>query len=234
MVTQIILEAAMSVQLYTIPFGFASAFLLKGNKNVLIDAVVPGQIARFVKMLALTNTRPEEIDLLLFTHGHYDHIGLAKEIVALSGAQTAIHEREVNWLETGNPQMPPGVTLLGKLLIGLMKQAPKMNIHPTRVDIVLDDEGLNLDEYGIPGKVIYTPGHTMGSMSVLLENGDAIVGDLAGSARYMQLKPGMPIFAEDESLIKPSWKKLLKAGAKWIYPAHGRPFPADALRRLLN
>ena len=99
---------------------------------------------------------------------------------------------------------------------------------------MLGDDGLSLDEYGIPGKVIHTPGHTMGSMSVLTENGDAFVGDLAGSARYMRLKPGMPIFAENESLIKPSWKKLLDSGAKMIYPAHGKPFPAEALRKQLG
>ena len=224
----------MVVQIHSISFGFVNVFLVKGEKTILIDAGIPGQIVRFMKGLDLANTKPEEIDLLLFTHGHSDHIGLAKEIVDLSQAQTAIHEREVKWVETGNPPLPPGVTLLGKLSIGLMKRAPKMAIPATRVDIVLGDDGLILDGFGIPGKVIYTPGHTMGSVSILLESRDAFVGDLAGSARYMQLRPGMPIFAEDERLIKPSWKKLLDSGAKMIYPAHGKPFPAETLRRQLN
>ena len=224
----------MTVQIHPIPFGFVNVFLIKGKKTILIDAGLPGQMERFLRGLTLTNTRPEEIDLLLFTHGHYDHIGLAKEIVELSRAQTAIHALEVDWVENGNPPLPPGVTLLGKLLIGLMKRAPKMTVAPSHVDITLENDGLSLEEYGIPGKVVYTPGHTMGSMSVLLENGDAIVGDLAGSARYMQLKPGMPIFAEDESLIKPSWQQLLDSGAKKIYPAHGKPFPADALRKQIT
>jgi glyoxylase-like metal-dependent hydrolase (beta-lactamase superfamily II) len=227
-------DAAMIAQIHPIPFGFVNAFLIKGEKTILIDAGVPAQMKRFLRGLALANTRPEEIDLLLFTHGHYDHIGLAKEIVELSGAQTAIHAREVDWVENGNPPLPPGVTLLGKLLIGLMTRAPKITIAPTHVDVALEDDGLSLEEYGIPGKVIYTPGHTLGSVSVVLKNGDAIVGDLAGSARYMRLKPGMPIFAEDESLIKPSWQHLLDSGAKMIYPAHGKPFSADALRKQMS
>jgi glyoxylase-like metal-dependent hydrolase (beta-lactamase superfamily II) len=226
--------ALMSVQIHPISTGFVHMFLIKGEQTVLIDAGMPGRMEQFIRGLALTNTRPEDINLLLITHGHYDHIGLAKKIVELSGAKTAIHQREVDWVQLGEPPLPPGVTLLGKLLIGLMKWAPRITVPSTRVDIVLGDDGLTLDEYGIPGRVVYTPGHTMGSVSVLLENGDAIVGDLAGSARYMQLKPGMPIFAEQERLIKPSWKKLLDLGAQMIYPAHGKPFSADALRKQIT
>jgi glyoxylase-like metal-dependent hydrolase (beta-lactamase superfamily II) len=42
----------------------------------------------------------------------------------------------------------------------------------TQVDVVLGDEGFSLAEYGIPGRVIHTPGHTAGSVSVLLETFD--------------------------------------------------------------
>jgi glyoxylase-like metal-dependent hydrolase (beta-lactamase superfamily II) len=224
----------MSVQIYPISFGFVSAFLLKGEKTILIDAGIPGQMDRFLNGLAAANTQPDEIEFLLFTHGHADHIGLAKEIVELSGAQTAIHHLEKDWVETGKPPFPPGATAWGKFLISLVKLLPDMSAPPAKVDIAFGDEGLALDEYGIPARVIHSPGHTMGSMSVLLENGDAIVGDLAMSAKFMRLTPGIPIFAEDVSLIKPSWKKLLDLGAKTIYPAHGKPFSAEVFRQQLE
>lgn len=224
----------MSVQIFPISFGFVSAFLLKGEKTVLIDAGIPGQMDRLLKGLSASHTKPKDIDLLLFTHGHFDHIGLAKEIVDLSSAQTAIHTREKSWLETGDAPLPPGATIWGKFLMSLMNFAPKMRVPGTPVDIELGDEGFSLDEYGIPAQVIHTPGHTLGSMSILLENGEAIVGDLAMSAKYMRLSPGIPIFAEDISLIKPSWQKLLDLGAKMIYPAHGKPFSAEIFRKQLG
>jgi glyoxylase-like metal-dependent hydrolase (beta-lactamase superfamily II) len=45
----------------------------------------------------------------------------------------------------------------------------------------------------------------------------------------MRRGAGMPIFGNSESEIKQSWKKLLDAGASFIYPGHGDPFPADQL-----
>jgi glyoxylase-like metal-dependent hydrolase (beta-lactamase superfamily II) len=224
----------MSVQIHPISFGFVSAFLLKGEKTILVDAGVAGQRERFIKGLAAANTQPEEIDLLLLTHGHFDHIGLAKEIVDLSGAKTAIHHLEKGWLESGVSPMPPGTTAWGKILASMAKLLPEMKVPPAKVDIALEDDGFALNEFGIPGEVVYTPGHTMGSVSVLLENGDTIVGDLAMSAKFMRLSPGLPIFAEDVSLVKPSWKKLLDLGAKTIYPAHGKPFSAEVFHRQLG
>lgn len=43
-------------------------------------------------------------------------------------------------------------------------------------DLVLKDEEFPLKSYGIHGKVIYTPGHSSGSMSLVLDTGDAFVG----------------------------------------------------------
>lgn len=224
----------MDIELHTITSGITNCFLIKGEKAILVDAGVSGQMSRFLKGLQKTDTKPGEIDLLLLTHGHFDHTGLAKEIAELTGAKTAIHKREKEWVETGKPPLPPGTTPWGKVLATLLKPFSWMSLSPTKVDLALDDEGISLDEYGIPGIVVHTPGHTLGSMSILLENGTAIVGDLAMSAKYMRLTPGMPIFAEDVDLVKESWQKLLDLGAKTIYPAHGKLFSAEVFRKLLS
>ena len=141
----------MPVRIHPISFGFVSVFLLKGEKTILIDAGVPGRMEHFLKGLEMTNTQPEDIDLLFITHGHFDHIGLASELVASSGAQTAIHVREREWLESGVAPLPPGTTPWGKFLISLMKLAPKMSVPATKADIAIEDEGLSLlEKYGIP------------------------------------------------------------------------------------
>ena len=111
---------------------------------------------------------------------------------------------------------------------------PLIHIPSSNVDIVLGEEGLDLKEYGIPGRVIYTPGHSSGSVSILLETGEVFAGDLAMNTFPLRLSPGLPIFAEDFLKVKESWKLLLDQGAKTIYPAHGKPFSADIIRKALS
>jgi len=121
---------------------------------------------------------------------------------------------------------------------GAPKQAkaflPLIRIPPTEVDVVLGDEEVSLAKYGITGKVVHTPGHSSGSVSVLLETGDAFVGDMAMNKFPLRLSPGLPIFAEDWEQLMESWELLLASGAKTIYPSHGEPFSADIIREALS
>ena len=71
------------------------------------------------------------------------------------------------------------------------------------------------------------------SLIVLLETGDVLVGDLAMNKFPLRLGPGLPIFAEDCVKLTKSWKLLLDQRAKMIYPSHGKPFSADAIRKTL-
>jgi glyoxylase-like metal-dependent hydrolase (beta-lactamase superfamily II) len=99
------------------------------------------------------------------------------------------------------------------------------------VDQVIDDNGISLTEYGIPGKAVYTPGHSMGHISILLDSGDAIVGDMAMNDWYLRLTPGLPILADDINMVVESWRKILPMGVKQVHPAHGRDFPVDVMHK---
>ena len=142
-----------------------------------------------------------------------------------------MHEREKDWLEKGMLVFPPGATIWGRMLKASVAVFMRSIHFPaTNIDVVLG-MAMSLADYGIPGKIIYTPGHSMGSVSVLLETGDAFVGDLAMNQFPLRLSPGLPIFADDLQEVKKSWRLLLERGVKTVYPAHGRPFPADIMRR---
>jgi glyoxylase-like metal-dependent hydrolase (beta-lactamase superfamily II) len=122
----------------------------------------------------------------------------------------------------------------GRVLSSIAKVlVPLIEVPPTKVDVTLGDEGLPLSHFGIPGRVLYTPGHSSGSVSVLLDSGEAFVGDLAMNTFPLRLSPGLPIFAENPSAVIASWELLLEAGARVVYPAHGKPFPADVIRRAI-
>lgn len=223
----------MEVEIHSIPMGFDTIYAIRGENVILVDGGDPDRFERFKKGLERASIAPDEIRLLIATHGHWDHVGSIKEIKELTGAEVLMHREDEHFLQDGHPSQPPGLTAWGRVLTALIKlYLPFVAIPTFDVDrFVEGDEEISLATYGIPGVVIHTPGHTRGSLSVLLEGGEAFVGDLAMNRMPLRYRPGMPIFGDDAETVRQSWRKLLDRGAKVVYPAHGAPFPAEVMSR---
>lgn len=215
--------------------GIAQSYILQDRGTIMIGDGSPKKIQKFKKCLQKNSIEPEEIQLIILTHGHFDHTGAAKELKELTGAKIAIHHRDKDLLETGTKVMPPGVTVWGSALHSVLKTfwLPFFQLTRTQTDIILGDEGMSLSEYGVEGKILHTPGHTPGSVSIVLESGEAFVGDLAVNMFPLSRKPRLAIFAEDLAQLKISWNVLLKQDIKTVYPAHGKPFSVDKIREQL-
>ena len=225
----------MSPQIYTIKLGVDQCYLIGDKDWIMIDAGMSNQKKKLLKKLAGFGIKPEQIKLVIITHGHWDHIGSANDIKELTGAKIAMHENEKEWLEKSIINLPPGVTLWGKIFLKIMRLfSPLIKIPSAKVDIVLGNKNVSLNEYGIAGVIEYTPGHSSGSVSVILETGEAFVGDLLMNNLPLRMSPGLPIFAEDLSKVKQSLELLLEKGVRKIYPAHGKPFNADIIHKELK
>ncbi len=125
------------------------------------------------------------------------------------------------------------LTTWGKVLIGLGTYLYRPEIIPCKVDQPFGDEGFSLAEYGIPGRVLHTPGHSSGSSCVLLETGEVFAGDMAMNAWFLRSTPGLPVLAEDMSMVMESWRRMIRLGAKRVYPAHGLDFPIAVIQKEL-
>ncbi|MFY1644584.1 MBL fold metallo-hydrolase, partial [Methanoculleus bourgensis] len=77
---------------------------------------------------------------------------------------------------------------------------------------------------------IPTPGHTPGSVSILVAGGTAIVGDLL-VALLRGGRPRMSFRAEDPATARRSLGTLLTFGPERIYAAHGGPWSGTEVRR---
>jgi glyoxylase-like metal-dependent hydrolase (beta-lactamase superfamily II) len=110
----------MSVGIHPITLGFDHCYVIQGEGIIMVDGGAPNQAKGFMEALERLSVRPEEIQLIVITHGHWDHIGSAKDIKEITGAKIAMHRREKDWLEKSLKPLPPGVTTWGRILIGTM------------------------------------------------------------------------------------------------------------------
>ena len=221
----------MAFTFHRIPVGIDNCFLLRGERTIFIDGGAWGGTPAFKRGMQNLNIDPKEIELIILTHGHWDHITCLSDIREMSGAKIAIHHSDQFMVEEGSPPFPAGVNAYGRVMSWSARQLLRPKLPRIKVDMVLDDRGMSLHEYGIPGRVVHTPGHSMGHVSILLDSGDAIVGDMAMNSWFLRLTPGLPVLADDINLVVQSWRKILPMGIKRIFPAHGMDFPVDVIQK---
>ncbi len=217
----------MSETVVQIPLNvWTNVFLLRGAEGaVLVDAGIPGQEDFILDRLAEHGVTPQDVRLILITHGHGDHIGSAAALRERTGAPIAVHALDVDMLRHADrPLEPPPDT--NKLLLTLMHlpifQFP--GLESFEADVVFEDE-LDLQEYGVAGRVIHTPGHSPGSVSVLLDSGAAIVGDMVMGRISRRLRePGPPFIAHDLARNRESIRQILELDPHPVYASHGGPF----------
>ena len=196
--------------------------------------LVPGTERKLAASLERLGIAPRDVRCIVATHSHYDHVGSLRAVRELTGAAVVMHKHDAGAVAAGRSRTPPGTTGWGKVLGFLMRALRLPQEFPAiRPNLTIDAE-MSLEPFGIPARVLHTPGHTRGSVSVVLASGEALVGDLAMSGFPLRAGPGIPVFAESIDDVYESWEKILAAGATTIYPAHGRPFPADRLRDILS
>ncbi len=219
-------------QIIPVNMGMVSAFLLKGENGrcVLIDCGIPGSEKTVLKKMAEAGVKPEDIQLLIITHGHSDHMGSASAMRRITGAKTVIHKLDAGAVRNGkNPEVHP-TNRKGRIL-GRFITEEISGFEPYEPEIVIDGE-ISLREYGIPGKIIETPGHTGGSVSTLLEDGSAFVGDAIIGAMIGKGKPEYPMYADSMADAENSIKMLLSLPLKMVYIGHGGPFTGEEIKKI--
>lgn len=228
---------------HTIDLGMNKCFLLPCEGGwLLIDTASPEQYGSFRRRLANLGVDVRAVRLLLLTHHHTDHAGFAAQLLEESGANLICHRAALPFLAQGrmDSRAQPVNSVIGAG-IGFIKRISNGSIQeditplaPRAGDFILDgDEPQLLPQFGVQGKILYTPGHTPDSISVVLKDGTAFCGDAAMSSLAFRLGGThyRPILVTDAAQVQQSWSHLLENGAQRIYPAHGAPFSAQVLAR---
>jgi hydroxyacylglutathione hydrolase len=212
-----------------ISLGFVNCFIVKGaDALMLVDTGTPGNERKILDRVAALGFRPDQVALILITHAHADHTGSLHALQQATGARVAIHKADAPYLAAGQSAEVVARSWVGRVMKVMTRFAPQTQGGVTP-DIVIDDEW-DLCAFGVAGRVLSTPGHTAGSVTVLLDSGACLVGDLLAAWR----KPGYPPFVQDQAALRDSIRKVIRSGATEVYPSHGAAFSIDAIRGLVE
>lgn len=212
------------------------------NGFLLIDAGWHGKVEKFKNELKMLGVQPEEIKYILLTHHHHDHVAIVQELKTITNAKLIVHKNQIPYLERGvtNTVDIKQYNRVLRLIDRFTKPFIKYNYPPITINnydtIMSDDINDNiLRNIGVEGKIVSTPGHSNDSVSILLDNGTAYVGDLAMNIKSMKRMSGMPlpIEAEDFEQVKFSIKHLIHLGANLFYPSHGEVITKEMIERVI-
>lgn len=213
-----------------IKLSFSNAYLVQDRHTVLVDTGMPGEERKILQAAAKAGIQAGDIRLILHTHGHVDHAGSTAALAKMLGLPTAVHRADEALLHAGrmNPLKP--LRLEARMIRPLVDKP----FPPSAPDLLVD-ETTDLAESGIEGRILGTPGHTAGSISLLLPNGEAIVGDVMMGGfiggNLLGSRPNYHYFADDLTAVRQSIHALLAAGVKTFYVGHGGPLARDAVTR---
>jgi glyoxylase-like metal-dependent hydrolase (beta-lactamase superfamily II) len=213
-----IVDLAPDLRMLRFPVGQAYA-LRDGRDITLVDTGPPGMADAIAAALEGWG----RVRRVLLTHHHADHAGSAREIAEWPGVRVAAHHadaRVVRGEARGEwPDFTPAERELHAVVGAGLPDPP--DVPRARVDLDLDD-GDVLDD-GL--RVIWTPGHTAGSIAVLHPGrGLLFTGDIAAERDgAVFLGP----FTVDRARARDSFRRLAVPGVTTVCFGHGDPLVGE-------
>jgi glyoxylase-like metal-dependent hydrolase (beta-lactamase superfamily II) len=178
--------------------------LESGEEYLLIDVGMPATFGELVSVLKRKSVPLEKIRFLVVTHFHPDHCGIAQELKN-AGVTLLLGDVQERLLAEANRAL---AKFPGYLPISDIGNAV----------VATDSRAAWKAATGIDGVLLHTPGHSDDSVSVVIDELGAFVGDLRPPEAYTELAA---------ALAEKSWQKIRAAGAQKVFPAHGPPFDLD-------
>ena len=224
----------MITRIKTINLGGVNCYLATaGNDFVLIDTGFSNKRRQLVDELENAGCQPDNLKLIILTHGDIDHAANAAYLRQNYHSRIAMHREDAGMVEQGNmgwnrKARPDKISPLGSMIIlfGSVSTffSATNKFDKFSADMFLED-GQPLADFGLDATVIYLPGHSKGSIGILTASGDLFCGDLLWNMR----KPGPHFLVDDLAAYSSSLQKLKSLNVKTVYPGHGSPFSLEKL-----
>lgn len=185
------------------------------KENWLIDA---GTI-RSRKMLlnALQKCNITKIDGVILTHAHINHVENVAWVAEHFQCPVYVHDSELHFVQTGDCLIPKAAKSFLNPAEKLLREAPCLNSYPACRDAraITFDEPVIWNEHI---RIIETPGHSEGCVSIIVDDELALVGDAMSKRAFLGVNQ---LWANQPGLVEVSWRKLLQEPCQCYIPSHG-------------
>ena len=179
---------------------YVYSYLILDRKITLIDSGIKGSEKDIYSYIRDAGRSIGDIETLMLSHAHPDHIGAASQIKKDVQCEVVAHEKEKIWIEDiefQNQQRPvPGFYNLVN--------------EPVNVDVLIEDNEMLIIGNSLELRMLHTPGHSPGMLSILfpgqniLFTGDAIPleNDIPNYNNFHQMKLSLKRIKETKGYNK--------------------------------
>jgi hydroxyacylglutathione hydrolase len=168
-----------------------NTYLIRGSKNILIDPGLDQLFGGVKAALAELNLSPSRIDLVIITHGHYDHMGAADTFDGI--APVAMSHAEYEFLE--------------------MSASGHRGFSP---DILLEEGEIELGDLAL--RIIPAPGHSPGSVCIYWPERKAL---FSGDVVFSRSIGRTDLPGGRSGLLKESIQRIAELDIDYLLPGHG-------------
>lgn len=210
----------------SLPFrmGSVNCYLVStGSGYILIDTGGSNSRRVLAGELERAGCKPGSLNLILLTHGDFDHSGNAAYLRRVFGGKIAMHRDDAGMGEKADMfvnRKRPG--LLIRMLIPVFTGFGRAERFTPDLLIA---EGDSLLEYGINARVLSIPGHSLGSIGVLTADHCLFCGDLLENMKG----PSLNSLIDDPTAARASLERLRGMGVETVYPGHGGSFSMNQI-----
>ena len=182
-------------------YGNTNTFYIPGSDGgLLVDTDWAGTLPLFFKAIKTAGIEMKAITTLLVTHYHPDHMGLAGELQRL-GVKLLVVDVQRLFVYASDE------------IFARDKHLSYRAVDESAATVISCAESRDvLKGLGIDGEILHTPSHSEDSVSLALDDGSCLVGDLEPLAYLAGY--------EENPALKSDWEQLMRRRPKRILYAH--------------
>lgn len=181
-------------------YGNTNTFFIQGSGGgLLFDTDYAGTLPLFYKALKQNNIGVKDIGYVLASHYHPDHMGLIGELIK-QGAKLLLIDVQKDFIHFSDS-------------IFAKDKLQYIPIDEADATVISCKESRDfLSSIGIHGEIVHTPSHSEDSISLILDDGDCLVGDLDPS-EYIEAY-------EENAALRADWDLIASFHPETVFYAH--------------